>query len=187
MEVCGLDEAGKGPLAGPLVAAAVILRHDINGLNDSKKLSKKMRELLYSEIMRSGAIVDVELISARSINTKGMAWAGKEIFRRLIRRIDAGSYIVDGAIHPGRVKSKTSKIEAVVRADGSTKCVMAASIVAKVTRDVIMQELDKEFPHYNWRINKGYGTKEHITLIKKHGESRYHRSVFVTTAIKNST
>jgi ribonuclease HII len=186
MNICGLDEAGKGPLAGPLVAAAVVLAKKINNLNDSKKLSKKKRETLYSEIINSGAIVAVEIISVRSINTKGIAWAGKEVFRRLIRRVKADEYIVDGSIHPGIVRDRTN-IKAVVRADGSIECVMAASIIAKVSRDALMQKIDSEFPCYKWRINMGYGTKEHIALIKQYGASKHHRSVYVTTALKNSS
>ena len=182
MIICGLDEAGRGPLAGPLVAAAVILnsRRVIKNLNDSKKLNSKQREVLYKKINDSGAVVGVEIITARQINNRGIGWANKEIFKRLIRRVSANKYIVDGNL---KINLKNKHIVSVIGADATRKCVMAASIIAKVTRDQIMRDLHKEYPNYGWEINMGYGTREHILALKQYGVVRYHRDVYVTTVL----
>src|SRR3989344_9111054 len=112
MKICGLDEAGRGPLAGPLVAAAVALnpKIKISNLKDSKKLNKLQRERAYKEIINSGAEGAVEIISARQINNQGIGRAKKEIFRRLIKKIEAKKYIVDGNLKI-KLKSQTSKIK----------------------------------------------------------------------------
>ena len=187
MRICGLDEVGRGALAGPLVAAATILniQYPISNLNDSKKLSKKQRERLFQEIIDSGAEVAVEIISARQINNRGIGWANKEIFKRLIKRVNADRYIIDGNLRIN-VKNQKSKIKSVVGADRTRKCVMAASIIAKVTRDELMRKLHEEHSNYGWDENVGYGTKKHIEAIRVHGEVRYHRSVFVTTALRST-
>ena len=189
MRICGLDEAGRGALAGPLVAAATILnnRIPIARLNDSKKLNKKQREKLCQEIIDSGAVYAIETISARQINNRGIGWANKEIFKRLIKRIAADKYIIDGppSLYPsyGRVKRN---VKCVIGADGTRKCVMAASIVAKVTRDRHMKRLHEKYTNYGWNKNVGYGTKGHIEAIRVYGEIHYHRSVFVTTALSRN-
>lgn len=193
MRICGMDEAGRGALAGPLVAAGVILNpkskilRSKQILNDSKLLNSKKREINYQKILDSGAQVVVEIISARQINNRGIGWANKEIFRRLIKRISADKYIVDGppSLYSsfGRVKRN---VKCVVGADGTRKCVMAASIVAKVTRDRLMQELHYKHPLYEWNKNAGYGTMMHIEAIKSFGEVHYHRSVYVNTALSGN-
>jgi ribonuclease HII len=182
-----LDEVGRGALAGPLVGAATILNSQvpIHNLNDSKKLNKKQREELYQRIMESGATVEVEIISARQINNRGMGWANKEIFKRLIRKIEADRYIVDGNLQV-KVKGLSKRIKSVVKADQTRKCVMAASIIAKVTRDEYMGKLHDEHVMYGWDRNAGYGTKKHIEAIREYGVVRYHRNVYVTTALRTT-
>jgi len=181
--ICGLDEAGRGPLAGPLVAAAVVLKKPITGLNDSKKLKYEIRNEIYDNIINSGAIVKTEIITARKINNMGIGWANKEIFKSLIKEINADIFIVDGNLN---IKVRNKNVKSIIRADATRKCVMAASIIAKVTRDKIMEDLHKEYPRYGWKINKGYGTREHISAIKKYGAVKYHRDVYVTTALSNN-
>lgn len=183
-KICGLDEVGRGPLAGPIVGASVILnsKFSILNLNDSKKLSAKERERLHKLIIESGAVVEVEMISVRQINSRGIGWANKELFKRLIKKIDANKYIVDGNL---KIKMRNKNIKSVIKADATRKCVMAASIVAKVTRDNLMKELHKEFPEYGWDKNAGYGTKQHIEALKKLGATKHHREIFVRTALKH--
>lgn len=180
MIVCGMDEVGRGALAGPLVAAAVVLPRKVGGLNDSKKISHALRFKIYQKIKRSGAIIAVEEISARQINTRGMGWANKEIFKRLAGKIPADKYIADGNLKLGK------KIRSVVKADTKIPEVMAASIVAKVFRDRIMDHLHRYHDRYGWQSNKGYGTKYHIAAIREYGVTKYHRSKFVKTALNNS-
>jgi ribonuclease HII len=184
VNICGLDEAGRGPLAGPLVAAAVVLNEKFRmynvKLNDSKRLSKRQREKLYKAIIESGSVVKTEIITARQINNRGIGWANVEIFKRLIKSINANKFIVDGNL---KIYIKNKNIVSMVRADAKIKCVMAASIIAKVTRDRMMEDLHKEHPEYGWNKNMGYGTKLHIEAIKRYGEVKYHRSVFVTTVL----
>ncbi len=197
VNVCGLDECGRGALAGPLVAAGVILWHGKNHRNkqttkelttqlrDSKKLSARQRNTLFEEIVESGALIEIEIISTRQINNVGIGWANKEIFRRLIKRIRAYEYVVDGNLNLGRIKNKSKNVKSLVNADATIEEVMAASIVAKVTRDRLMEELHLSFPSYGWNINKGYGTKSHLDKLAENGACNYHRGIFVTTALRN--
>lgn len=185
MRICGLDEVGRGALAGPLVAAATILNSQTSILNlkDSKKLNSKQRERIYKYLERAGVECRVETISARQINSRGMGWANREIFRRLIKKTEAEKFIVDGNLKLGSIKNK--KIKCVIRADATRKCVMAASIIAKVVRDEQMKKLHEEHRMYGWDRNAGYGTREHIEAIRKYGTVKYHRDVWVRTVMKN--
>ncbi len=183
MITCGLDECGRGPLAGPIVAAAVILLRPINGLKDSKQLSPAQRNRLYKKILQTAAAVEIESIAVKQINSKGIGWANKEVFKRLIRKVNALSYIVDGNLKLS-VKGKSRLIQSIVKADTKYPEVMAASIVAKVTRDKLMQGLAKDFPNYGWQSNVGYGTKYHVSALKEYGACKYHRHLFVTTALR---
>jgi len=178
MVICGLDESGRGPLAGPIVASAVILPRPITGLNDSKKLKPHQREYLFEKIYQSGTVA-VETISVELINTHGIGWANKELFLRLMKELVADKHIVDGNL-------KITGADSVVRADEKIPEVMAASIIAKVTRDRLMETLDKQFPAYYWRTNKGYGTKQHILSLHQHGISLHHRRAFVDTALQKN-
>lgn len=184
MVICGLDEAGRGPLAGPLVASATILNSQcpILNLRDSKKLSKIQREKLFQAIVESGSVIKTEIITARQINNKGIGWANTEIFKRLIKSINADKFIVDGNL---KISIRNKNVVSVVNADATEECVMAASIIAKVTRDRVMEALHQKYPQYNWKENMGYGTKVHIAAIKQFGIVKYHRDVYVTTALEN--
>jgi ribonuclease HII len=194
MRICGLDEVGRGALAGPLVAAAAILefknqnskiKNVIQKLKDSKKLNSRQREEIFQELMSAGVNFQVEIISARQINNRGIGWANKEIFRRLIKRVNADRYIIDGppSLYPSYGRTNR-KVKCIIGADQTRRCVMAASIIAKVTRDELMKKLHEEHSNYGWDENAGYGTKKHIKALRIYGEVRYHRSVFVTTALK---
>ncbi len=112
-----------------------------------------------------------------------MGWANKEIFKRLIKILEADKYIVDGNL---KIKVRNKNVKSVIDADASRKCVMAASVIAKVTRDKLMRQLHNEYPNYGWEKNMGYGTKIHIEAIRKYGAVKYHRDVYVTTALNNS-
>lgn len=180
MKIAGLDEVGRGALAGPLIAAAVSLnpKQQIPNLKDSKKLNQKQRERVDKLIYESGALVMIETISVNLINKRGIGWANKEIFKRLIKKTDADKYIIDG-----NLKFKNKKIKSVVKADNTRKCVMAAAIVAKVYRDEQMKMLHERYKVYGWDKNKGYGTSTHIKALKTYGISKHHRSLFVRTAL----
>lgn len=191
--ICGIDEAGRGAFAGPLVAAAVILpkktiktvsRRAGTKTRDGKLLTAIQRKRIYGILKRLRAEIAVEVISTRSINNHGIAWANREVMRRLVKRVEADEYIADGRLKLGRVTGKTEKLKSLIDADATIPAVILAGIVAKVERDKIMLELHKEFPVYNWKENKGYGTKDHVEAIKTYGQIHYHRSIYVTTALK---
>lgn len=187
--LCGLDEAGRGALAGPLVAAAVILNSQELPLNlplkDGKLLTQEQRNKWHSALLKLKVQITTEIISARQINNHGIGWANKEIFRRLIKKVSADKYLVDGNLKLGRLNGKTGKVFSQVDADANVPEVILAGIVAKVERDKIMAELHLKYPDYNWKQNAGYGTRTHLEAIKMFGKTRFHRDVFVTTAFKN--
>lgn len=174
--ICGLDEVGRGPLAGPIVAAAVILVKPVAGLADSKKLTPAQRQSLYRKIKNSGAVIAVQEITVTLINKNNIGWANRELFKRLIKSIPADKYIIDGNL---KIAGATS----VVKADNKYQEVMAASIIAKVWRDRLMDRLHKQHPHYGWQTNKGYGTKYHIQALREHGPTKHHRKLFIKTAL----
>lgn len=178
--VCGVDEAGRGPLAGPVCAAAVILPEDavIEGLNDSKKLSEKKREALYDVIKGKAIAFCVAYGTLEEIETLNILQA---TFLAMNRAIDGLAVKPDFALIDGNRVPKDIKIpcETVVKGDGKSMSVAAASVLAKVTRDRLMLEYDKKYPEYDFKKHKGYGTKEHTELIKKYGPCEIHRMSFL--------
>ncbi|MBX3082549.1 MAG: ribonuclease HII [Anaerolineae bacterium] len=189
--LCGLDEAGRGPLAGPLVAAMVCFPPGFNfnaffrhaELRDSKKLSRDQREELLRYIYEYALTVETEIISVEDINAYNIGWANRTVFERLIMRVEAMQYIVDGNLKLQNLGARAKLVKSVVEADAHVQSVAAASIVAKVTRDRLMQQLHEEFPVYGWDHNAGYGTKAHLAALQAHGITPHHRLKFVQTAL----
>lgn len=175
----GIDEAGRGPLAGPVCAACVILNKDNipEGINDSKKLSEKKREALYDKIMDS-AIVSYSLVDAKIIDEINIRQATILAMQNAAKGmpIKPDYLLIDGNFTIGL--SENEKF--VIGGDAKSLSIGAASIIAKVTRDRLMLKIDEEYPMYNFKKHKGYGTKEHIEAIKKFGPCPYHRASFLT-------
>ena len=178
--ICGVDEAGRGPLAGPVCAAAVILPEnaEIEGLNDSKKLSEKKREALFPIICEKAVAYSVAFASVEEIEEINILNA---TFLAMNRAIDSLSEKAEFALIDGNRVPKGINIpcETIVKGDMKSMSVAAASVLAKVTRDRLLLEYDKEYPQYNFKKHKGYGTKEHTELILKYGPSPIHRMSFL--------
>lgn len=178
--ICGVDEAGRGPLAGPVCAAAVILPEncEIEGLNDSKKLSEKKREALYDVIREKALAYCVAYGSLEEIEEFNILEA---TFLAMNRSIEGLGVKADYALIDGNRVPKGIKIpcETVVKGDAKSASIAAASVLAKVTRDRLLLEFDKEYPQYNFKKHKGYGTKEHTDLILEYGPSPIHRMSFL--------
>lgn len=178
--ICGVDEAGRGPLAGPVCAAAVILPEDtvIEGLDDSKKLSEKKRERLYDEITEKATAYCVAYGTLEEIESVNILEA---TFIAMNRAIDGLKVKPDFAIIDGNRVPKGIKVPCatLVKGDSKSMSVAAASILAKVTRDRLMLTYDEKYPQYNFKKHKGYGTKEHTELLKQYGPSPIHRLSFL--------
>ncbi len=177
--ICGIDEAGRGPLAGPVVAGAVILPKDdpILYLNDSKKLSEKKRAMLYEEIMACAAAVGVGMASHTRIDEINILQATYEAMRAAVKNLPVKPEILlNDAVTIPEVDIPQVPI---IKGDAKSVSIAAASIIAKVTRDRIMVEYDKEFPGYGFAGHKGYGTKAHIEALKELGPSPIHRRTFI--------
>ena len=178
--VCGVDEAGRGPLCGPVVAAAVILPCGlyIEGLNDSKKLTEKKREKLFDIICDSAIAFSIEQGSVDEINNTNILEATMNAMRRAINNLSvkADFALVDGNI----VRDFPINARPVIHGDAISPSIAAASILAKVTRDRLCLEMDKQFPQYNIAKHKGYGTREHMELLRLHGaEPTIYRQKFI--------
>ena len=178
--VCGIDEVGRGPLAGPVVAGAVILPKDcqILYLNDSKKLTAKKREELYDVIMKEAVAVGIGYASPARIDEINILQATYEAMREAISKLP---------IQPDVLLNDAVKIPGVniyqvpsIKGDAKSVSIAAASIVAKVTRDRLMEEYDAHIPEYGFASNKGYGSAQHIEALKKYGPSPIHRRSFLT-------
>ena len=178
--ICGVDEAGRGPLAGPVCAAAVILPENCNidGLDDSKKLSEKKREQLYDIIISTAVSYCISYASVEEIEQYNILGA---TFLAMNRAIDGLSVKPDFALIDGNRVPKDIKIdcETVVKGDSKSYSIAAASILAKVSRDRLMLKYDEMYPEYGFRKHKGYGTKDHYTAIKQNGICEIHRVSFL--------
>lgn len=172
--VAGVDEVGRGPLIGPVVAAAVILPHDfyLEGLTDSKKLSEKKRELFYQTIKEKAIAIGIGIIDEKRIDEINIYEATKEAMKDAIRKLEPRpEYILIDAM-PLDIGIPTKSI---IKGDFLSVTISAASVIAKVTRDHMLYEMDKEYPMYDLKNNKGYGTKKHLEAIKQYGICKYHR------------
>ncbi len=183
--ICGVDEAGRGPLAGPVCAAAVILPEglEIEGVNDSKKLSEKKREALFDVIKEKALAYSIAFGTLEEIEEFNILEA---TFIAMSRAIDGLEIKPDFALIDGNRAPKGIKVpcETVVKGDAKSMSIAAASILAKVTRDRLMENYAKEYPQYNFAKHKGYGTKEHTSLIIEHGPSPIHRMSFLKNILK---
>lgn len=183
--VCGVDEAGRGPLAGPVCAAAVILPVDCNieGLNDSKKLSEKKREALYDIIIEKAVAYSIAFGTLEEIEEYNILEA---TYIAMNRAIDGLKIKPDHALIDGNRVPKGIKVpcDTVVKGDSKSFSIAAASILAKVTRDRLLLKYDELYPEYNFKKHKGYGTKEHYEAINKYGVCEIHRLSFLKNVIK---
>lgn len=182
--VCGIDEVGRGPLAGPVVTAAVILPKDckILYLNDSKQLSEKKREELYDVIMKEAVSVSLGYNSPERIDEINILQATLEAMRNSVLNLNVCPDVLlnDAVTIPG-IPIKQVPI---IKGDAKSISIAAASIVAKVTRDRMMVEYDKVYPEYGFAKNKGYGSAEHIAALKKYGKTPIHRNSFIKNFIE---
>ncbi len=169
--LCGIDEAGRGPLAGPLVVAGVILEKDILGLNDSKVLSEKKREKLFDEIIENSKY-HIVFKSAKEIDEFGISFCLKSSILEIMEQLQefSSNFLMDGNTNFG-----IENLQKEIKADAKYKEVSAASILAKVSRDRFMDSISNQYPNYDFIKHKGYGTKAHIEAIKKFGRSDIHR------------
>lgn len=178
--ICGIDEVGRGPLAGPVVAGAVILPKDCNILyiNDSKKLSEKKREELYDIIMEQAVATGIGMVGPGRIDEINILQATYEAMREAIHNLSVTpDILLNDAVTIPEVQIRQIPI---IKGDAKSISIGAASIIAKVTRDRLMVEYDKVMPEYGFASNKGYGSKEHIEALKKYGPSPIHRRSFIT-------
>lgn len=177
--ICGVDEVGRGPLAGPVVAGAVILPKNctILYLNDSKQISEKKRELLYEEIMDKALAVGIGVVTAQRIDEINILQATYEAMREAVKKLEvAPSMLLNDAVHIPELKIKQVGI---IKGDEKSVSIAAASIVAKVTRDRMMAQYHELYSDYRFDKNKGYGSPEHIQTIREKGACAIHRKSFI--------
>ena len=178
--ICGVDEAGRGPLAGDVYSAAVILKKDavIEGVNDSKKLSEKKRELLFDEIIEKSEAYCIAVASVEEIDTLNILQATMLAMKRAVEglNITPDIALIDGNKSPEIDGVHT---QTVIKGDATSASIAAASILAKVARDRYMKEIAEKYPQYAFEKHKGYGTKLHNQLILEYGPSEVHRKTFL--------
>lgn len=177
--LCGIDEAGRGPIAGPLVVAGAILKKEITQLNDSKVLTEKKRELLFDEI-KEKAHYHIVFTDAKTIDEKGISACLKNSINEIMETLKdkADEFLMDGNTSFG-----ITTLQHKIKADASVPEVSAASILAKVSRDRYMCEIAPQYANYNFEKHKGYGTKAHVEAIKEFGRSDQHRFTFRLKAL----
>ncbi len=178
--VCGVDEAGRGPLAGPVCAAAVILPENtiIEGVNDSKKLSEKKREALFDVIKEQALSYSIAFASVEEIEEMNILNATMLAMKRAVEGLDvkADYAMIDG----NRLPNLDIDSEFIIKGDAKSMSIACASILAKVSRDRLLYKYAEEFPEYSFDKHKGYGTKVHVEALKKYGPCKYHRLSFLT-------
>ncbi len=184
--ICGVDEAGRGPLAGPVVAAAVIFDNKtvIKQVNDSKKITEKNREKLYEVIIKQSVTYGVGIVDEKLIDKINILQAALLAMKKAVNNlsITPDLILIDG----NKTFESETKTISIVKGDSLSFSIAAASIIAKVTRDRIMMAAAEKFPEYLWHKNKGYGTREHIAAIKKHGPTSLHRITFLNNILNNN-
>ncbi len=177
--ICGIDEVGRGPLAGPVVAGAVILPKDcqILYLNDSKKLTARRRELLYDEIMEKAVAVGIGVVSQEVIDEINILQATYEAMRQAVGKLGVRPDVLlnDAATIPGLSQEQVP----IIKGDAKSLSIAAASVVAKVTRDRMMEALDAKYPEYGFASNKGYGSAAHMAALREYGPCPLHRRTFI--------
>ncbi|MEN8146848.1 MAG: ribonuclease HII [Campylobacterota bacterium] len=172
MALCGIDEAGRGPIAGSLVVAGVILNNAVEGLMDSKKVSEKKRELLYPQIIEN-ATYHIVSFPAHSVDELGISECMSIALQEIQEKVPCGNYLFDGNTTFG-----VENLETMIKADAKVAEVSAASILAKVTHDREMIGFSKQYPEYGFEKHKGYGTKVHVDAILEYGYTPEHRRSF---------
>lgn len=183
--ICGIDEAGRGPLAGPVVVGAVILPEDsfIEGINDSKKISEKKREKIYEQIINEAVAYSVGIVDQRTIDEINILNATKLALKIALQGLkQKPELIMVDALN--NIDTLGIPYISVIKGDAKNYSIAAASIIAKVTRDRIMQEWDQVYPIYGFAKHKGYGTAEHIRIIKENGPCILHRESFIKNFVK---
>jgi ribonuclease HII len=177
----GVDEVGRGPLAGPVVAAAVILPYESSliGLKDSKKMSEMQREKLYQQIQNTALAIGVGIIDAELIDDINILQATFEAMRTAIGQLNI-SYDIIGVDGDKEIPFISTKQHAIIQGDDKSASIAAASVIAKVTRDRMMKEYAKVYPLYDWENNKGYGSTKHYEAIRAFGITPLHRKSFLT-------
>lgn len=173
--ILGIDEAGRGPLAGPLVVAGVMLPEgfDHEEINDSKQVSDKKRRELFNVIKENAIEIVVNVVDVETIDKLNILRATKEGMQEIVRTVGdkCDAVFVDAV----KLDDMGKPVLSLIKGDALSRSIAAASIIAKVTRDDIMEELDKEFPMYDFKNNKGYGTKKHLLALEKYGITKHHR------------
>lgn len=178
--ICGVDEAGRGPLAGPVVAAAVIFGNGkiIPGINDSKKLDEKTRERLFTEIIANAVSYGIGIVDHIKIDEINILNASLLAMKIAVEKLEIEPHLI--LIDGNKTFPSSVPTQAIVKGDSKSYSIAAASILAKVTRDRIMKKEAEKFPYYSWHTNKGYPTKVHIKAIQKYGACSLHRKTFLT-------
>jgi ribonuclease HII len=179
--LCGIDEAGRGCLAGPLVVAGVVLKIPIDGLDDSKKLTPKKREKLF-ETIKENSHYKIIFTDNQTIDKIGLSKALHNSIKEIKEHFKDHNILMDGNTNFG-----VAGVEWMVKADAKVPAVSAASILAKVSRDRYMVKVSQEFPEYDFAKHKGYGTKEHINMIKRYGYCSLHRKSFYIKSLRQGT
>ncbi len=180
-DLCGIDEAGRGPLAGPLVVSGVVLKKNIVGLNDSKKLTDKKRDELFDKIIKD-SFYHIVFVDNKTLDEIGLSKALKNSISEIMQKLEAKIYLMDGNTSFG-----IENLEHKIKADATVPQVSAGSILAKVSRDRFMCDIAPKYPKYNFAKHKGYGTKAHVEAMREFGLCELHRVSFKVKSLEQPT